>query len=949
MIEHGFRLVDAAGECEIDLVRRELRVRGSAVPVGARAFEVIEALAQSPGELVTKDELMDRIWPGAVVTENTLQVHALAIRKALGPFRNLLKTVSGRGYRLLGDWTVRRNDAVPPPHRTWGDGEAPGTNFPATVTHLVGRTAAVARLRDLMSAYRTVTLTGPGGIGKTSLALNVAHEIAGEFGDGGGFVELASLSDPALVPAAVVRSLALKLDGQQFSADAIARTIGNQRVLIVLDNCEHVIGAAANLAEALLRSCPHATILATSREILRIEGEFAYRVPPLEVPSSHQEASSGILEHSAVQLFVTRMRSLGEDAPADGNNLPMIAAICRRLDGIPLAIEFAAARAATLGIQHVAGSLDDRFALLAASRRTALPRHQTLRATLDWSYELLPETERRLLRRLAVFPTGFTLEAAIAVADDAENAAVHLSNLVEKSLVTQELETGGSRWRLLETIRAYALEKLGDGEEAAQAARAHAAFYRDLIVSTEPLVPSDPMLSLYLREIDNVRAALDWSFSAAGDTAIGIALTGAYVPVWLHSALLIECCERTECALGRFDPAMRLSERLRMQLHIGFGLAAALLGTAPTQQTRTILAIALRSAESLNDMDAQLRALWGLWMLHYFSGKSHAALSFAERLSAVASRIGEPFALILGDRLIGNVLHNQGDQHRAQAYLERVIERSATPAARRISWYPQVDQCVYARTYLSRVLLLRGYLDQAAEQARLSLEEAIATGYENNICQALRFAVCPIALTIGDLSMAEQSIARLSDIANSFNAPFTREAARCLEATLLIKRGAFEAGSTLLRSELDACERSGWTNWYTEFLGDFAEGLAGLGRFSEALAAIEQALAKAEQRGERYYVAELLRLKGEFLLAQSDGEHIADCFNAALTIARDQDTLLFELRAAMALARWRLRQDLREDAQQILAPAYGRFVEGFGASDLRAAKALLATLDGPPG
>src|SRR5580658_778276 len=212
MPDEQTRLVHASGECEIDLARRELRVSGSFVPVGGRAFQIIEVLAGSAGALVTKDELLDRVWPGAIVGENTLHVHAGAIRKALGPYRNLLKTESGRGYRLLGDWTVRHQETAKPPvglRRMRTAGQSTVTNFPAPVTQLIGRAAALTRVRDLMSAYRVVTLTGPGGIGKTSLGLKAARRVLGEFGDGGWFVELASLADPALVAAAVAAAIRL--------------------------------------------------------------------------------------------------------------------------------------------------------------------------------------------------------------------------------------------------------------------------------------------------------------------------------------------------------------------------------------------------------------------------------------------------------------------------------------------------------------------------------------------------------------------------------------------------------------------------------------------------------------------------------------------------------------------------------------------------------------------
>src|SRR5262245_46285231 len=244
MLGESVRPVYASGECEIDLARREVRVLGSPAPVGGRAFEFIEVLAQSAGELVTKDELMSRIWPGAIVMENTLQVHAAAVRKALGPYRGLLKTESRRGYRLLGDWTVRHRDAAKPQgdaQQMRVSGGSPATNFTASVTRLGGRSAAVQKLQDLVSAYRVVTLTGPGGIGKTTLAFQVAQHVVGEFADGGWLVELASLSDPNLVPSAVAGALGLRLGSNIISPETVARAIAGKRLLLVLDNCEHVI------------------------------------------------------------------------------------------------------------------------------------------------------------------------------------------------------------------------------------------------------------------------------------------------------------------------------------------------------------------------------------------------------------------------------------------------------------------------------------------------------------------------------------------------------------------------------------------------------------------------------------------------------------------------------------------------------------------------------------
>ncbi len=524
---------------------------------------------------------MERVWPGAIVEENTLQFHISAIRKALGADRGLLKTVSGRGYRLLGTWTVRQ--ATEAEHRVDLSERKPRqpfqTNVPIAGSALIGRSAPRQHLLDVLSAYRVVTLTGPGGIGKSVLALEVARSLFPTLEGNCWFVELASLSDQALVPSAVASVLGLRMGGNEISAESVARLIDGEKLLLVLDNCEHLVDAAASLAEALVRMCPNALVLATSREILRIEGEYVYRVSPLDVPPQRRRAAVDINDYSAVQLFTARLTALNSGFSARPESLPLIAAICRHLDGIPLAIEFAAARAATLGLQQVADRLIDRFSLLTAGRRTALPRHQTLRATLDWSYELLRESERALLRRLAIFVGGFTLDAATAVMSDTGSTtaivAEGIASLTAKSLVSLDTATLSGRWRLLETIRAYAFDKLVESGEAARVARRHAEFFRDFLppAMNGPFVAVDD-LPRYAREIDDVRTALEWAFSRDGDAVgVGVNLAVVAAPVFVTMSLLSECHRWSERALLALDETMRGAvEEMYLQANLGFSL-----------------------------------------------------------------------------------------------------------------------------------------------------------------------------------------------------------------------------------------------------------------------------------------------------------------------------------------------------------------------------------------
>jgi predicted ATPase/DNA-binding winged helix-turn-helix (wHTH) protein len=955
-LEGSIRPVYASGDCEIDLARRELRVLGSPVPVGGRAFEVIEVLAQSAGELVTKDELMNRIWPGAIVMENTLHVHAAAVRKALGPYRKLLKTESRRGYRLLGSWTVRRHDAARPPVglqqiRTSAD---PTNNFPPAVTRLVGRKEAVQRVRDLVSAYRVVTLTGPGGIGKTSLALKVARRILGDFPDGAWLVELAALSDPDLVPSAVARALGVKLAGETITVEAVARAVGDQNLMLVLDNCEHLIDAAANLAEMLVRWCPSVTILATSREVFRIAGEHVYRVPPLEVPPLEMSAlahaaPNQILDHSAVELFVDRTAALGSDVAPHGESLQAIAAICRHLDGIPLAIEFAAARAAALGIEQVAAGLRDRFALLTSGRRTAVPRHRTLRAALDWSYELLPAPEQLLLRHLAIFPAGFTIDAAAAVMTavglDTTSVMGGIANLVAKSLVALDKSDASPRWHLLETTRTYALEKLAAHGEAEQAARRHAAYYRTLLERAETEWDARPTAEMRVdhgRQVDNVRAAIDWAFSPGGDASLGVALTTAAVPLWMHLSLLQECRGRVERAIAALAATAHQDTSQEMKLHAALGASLAWVGGS-IAESDAAWARALHLAERLGDVDHQLRALWGLWLRK----KSREALPLAWQFFAVASTQTDK---LVGDRMIAVSSHYLGDQDTARHHIERVVDNDGTKdgadniGQRIISF--QFDQRLGARSFLARILWVQGFPDQAIQLVHGLVERAKAAGHASSLCHSLAFAACPIALWAGEQELAQHYTDLLRDTSATHALFLWRAFANAYQGVLCIERGDARAGIPLIRSGFDDFGAAN-TSYRAQFIGALAAALGRVGQVAEGLAAIDEEIDRTEQTEEFWIIAELLRVKGEFLSAHGTPDaapKVEWCFRQALDWAARQKTRSWALRAATSSARLQLAQGRSDAARQILAPIYDWFTEGFATADLRAARAILDAL-----
>ncbi len=796
-------------------------------------------------------------------------------------------------------------------------------------------------------------MTGAGGIGKTRLSLEVARRLLPDLVDGVWAIELAPLSDPELVPVVVATALGLELASGTASPLSVASALRSKQLMLVLDNCEHVVDAAARMAESLLRANSAALVIATSREPLRAEGEWVYPVPPLAVPTEDSPDGEDPLRYGAVRLFVERARAAAPHFSPNARVAAAIAGICRRLDGIPLAIELAAARAAALGIEGVAARLDDRFRLLAGGHRTALPRHQTLRATLDWSYELLTEPERVVLRRLAIFVGGFTLPAARAVAADDEIAELDVvdcvASLVTKSLVTADGGGAMLRYRLLETTRAYVLEKLVQAGELDAAARRHTRFYLDVFEGAEAEAekrPTDEWLADYGPRIDNVRAALDWAFSPNGDASIGVALTIASVPLWVQLSLMAECRERVERALASIGPGSSPAQRREMQLYAALG-ASLMYTKGPIPETGAALTRALELAESLGDTTVQLSALWGLSFYRSIGAEHRTELGLAQRFCSVAAERTDPANLRVGDRMVGTSLHYPGDQVNARHHIERMLARS-TPSIDRVRLYRfQFDQPSAARCILAHVLWLQGFPEQAVRTAQSSVDGARASDHALSLCNALAQAACPVAHFVGDLAAAEHWVAMLIEHAERHALEVWQIWGRCWKGVLLIRRGEVVTGLPLLRSSLDELRRTGYVLRYTGFLGVLAEALGGAEQVGEGLVTIGEALARSEQGEGRWNMPELLRVKGELRLLEGVPKANAAAeahFQQALDWARRQEALSWELRCTTSLARLFLNQGRSADATALLQPVYDRFTEGFGTGDLKAAKVLLDVL-----
>jgi predicted ATPase/DNA-binding winged helix-turn-helix (wHTH) protein len=483
------------GPFELSSRERVLRRDGVVLPLGSRALDILIYLAERPGEVIAKQELIDHVWSDVTVEEGSLRVHVAAIRKALrdGQFGNrYIANIKGRGYSFVGTVvpltgsTESRNDKFR--HRG---------RLPVRPLMMIGRETAVGEVSDKLRDERFVTLLGPGGIGKTTIALAVGRAVAEKFGGEVHFVDLECLTDPRRVAGTVATSLGLALKSKDPGLELVD-LVRSRKLLIILDSCEHVIGAVASLVEQLYRQTEEIHVLTTSRELLKVEGEHSYRVLPLDYPlDGSEQTANAVLRYPAVQLFVRRLAARAGNFVLTDEQAPFVAEMCRKLDGLPLAIELAARQVAALGVKGTVARLLSRLELLKLSHRTTVPRHRTLRATLDWSYNLLSDGETIVLRRIAPFVGHFTLEGARYVAGELGAGTGEIfdaiAGLVDKSLIATRLDDSQQRYRLLDTTRAYALEKLEEHAEVDVVLRRHAEYVAGYL-ATPDLILAKRML-----------------------------------------------------------------------------------------------------------------------------------------------------------------------------------------------------------------------------------------------------------------------------------------------------------------------------------------------------------------------------------------------------------------------------------------------------------------------
>jgi predicted ATPase/DNA-binding winged helix-turn-helix (wHTH) protein len=925
---------------------RLLKKADEPIPLGGRALDILIALAERAGEVVPHQELISTVWPGVTVENVNLRSQIAAIRKALGDGREgtrYISNISGRGYCLVAPVTRLSAGQTAPV-----GGITPAERvqrLPPRPARMVGRDDAVRSLAQRLQMSRFVSIVGPGGVGKTTVAISVAHALVDGFHGAVFFIDLATLTDPQLVPTAVASALGLVVQTQDPLAGLLA-FIGDKKLLIVLDNCEHVIGVAAALAERVVSEAPQAHILATSREALRVEGElvnvlYSLDCPPDDAGLMAMEA----LRYPAAQLFMERAAASGYDASLSDIDAPTVARICRRLDGMALAIELAASRIGSLGIRETAELLDNRFGLLWRGRRTALPRHQTLNAMLDWSYNLLSEREQVVLCRLSIFVGEFTLRAAGFVASEAgldEAGVIDTAvSLAAKFLISTTV-IDKSACRLLDTTRVYAAAKLAERGEADRIARRHAIFYATLLEHDDIVqsVLDEHDLSGYTPHIGNVRAALGWALSEHGDVAVGIELITWAAPLFVGLSLLDECRVWCERALAALDDASR-GTRQEMILQEALAMSS-MLTKGHTDQVRAELERGLALAESFQDRARQLRLLVGRNLLFLRLGDIRSALEVAEQAGDIAQAARHPAGTVWAEWLVGNARHFLGDQAAAQLHLENGMALAAELGTFDANFFG-FDPRIRGIVSLARTLWLRGLSDQALRTAQKAIDEAAKRHHPVSICLSLIYT-STLLLWNGDLPAAKDLIEQLIAHAERYSLEPYRAAGVALKGELAIARDEPKTGLDFIGSALGTLRSQQYNLLITGFIGASAEGLRKTGQFEEALFTINGAIARATNSGVEFYMPELLRIRSQIHAAQNDRESAMSCLAQALAVARAQSALAWELRSTTVLARMLCEGGKRDQARDTLASVYERFTEGFETADLKSARRLLADL-----
>ncbi|MFM0356888.1 winged helix-turn-helix domain-containing protein [Paraburkholderia nemoris] len=860
---------------------------GVRLDVGERALDVLVQLVSTAGQVVSKDSLLSRIWSKEVIEENSLQAQISSLRKILGDDRDLIATEFGRGYRFTGSVQAHRavTSSIGAPQARVG--------LPSPRSPLIGRVEELLELNRLLATQTLCTLTGPAGIGKTRLAIEAASESSPCFPDGVYFADLSQLSAASVSPA--ISSALAGLAGT--STQQLASHPG--RALLVVDNCEHVTSACATALERVLESDPQLSVLLTSQTPLGLDGEQVYRLSPLTLPPRTINAANA-RSYSAVELFVRRVTSADYHFELTETNVEQVTALCRALDGVPLALEIAAARVPSLGLAAVTEDLALSSGLLAAQKRQTSGRHRTLGDAMQWSYQLLDFVEQAVFQELAIFPADFTVAAAERIVSTKLERPTRLvdvlCSLVEKSLITLQAGTQPIRCRYLSMLRAYALEQLAN--RTAAVTEKHARFVEQLTSQAQrdwTSLPTTQWKRQYEHHIDDIRAALDWSLSDSRRRALGLLILANSAPFWIQLSLYDECRQRITNVLEetKIPPVEE-----RQEMMIQTALATSLTWSrGPVPANGRAWSRASDLALRLDDAETQLQAEYGLWLYHLRSGYYAQALQHGKNMADLAVRHRDQAALLTARRLIGTSHHFLGNHTKALSEIECMLDSYTRDERHGSHFRFGMDQRVAGWAFLSRILWLMGNTAKARRAAQIAIDEAIALDHACTLCCALAEGGCNVGALSGDVEGVKRASQQLIQVAGTHGLDFWGLYGSAFSLWAKVFQDPNAVSFVELRSTLETLQARGFDPAYSVFLSDFASAMLEQGRMREAVSLINARLA-GDATGQFWNAPELMRVKARTLSEKTSSRRTprALILQEALTLARAQGAKAWELR-----------------------------------------------------
>ncbi|CAN1722195.1 putative transcriptional regulator [Hyphomicrobium sp. 1Nfss2.1] len=928
--------------------RQLLLRKGTPVPIGARAIDLLTALVQRNGEVVSKDQLMAAAWPDIFVHESNLKVNMSTLRRSLGDTQKqptYIATIAGRGYRFVA---AVRTSSLDEAEQELATHITRPSELP-TQGQVIGRDDEIASLLHEVRRDRLVTIVGAGGIGKTTVAIEVAQTLRSEFSDGICFVDLSAIDSPTLVAGSLIASLGIRGDPSD-SVTAVLDHLCLRKILVVLDNCEHVLPAAAIFARRFAAAAGASALLATSREPLGTNAERVFWLGPLRFCSAGDPTSvEETLRLPALDLFARRVWEWSGYQLVD-SDCAAVAQICRSLDGLPLAIELAAAKLENRRPQELLEMMGEHLSFRAQRNHGVPARQETLLATIDWSYGLLSQDEATIFRLVAVFVGAFELEDVVAVAAAAGlnpmGVTIGLGGLVAKSLVTAEVIGPGLRYRLLDSTRHYALQRLlGDPIEG-RVRHCHAQ--RMLTIFEQSAGDwdwreTDDWISRYRGRLGDLRSALSWSFGEGCRPELGVRLTVAAIPLWFETSLVSEARQRVEFAL-QLGETFPCDDLLKAKLACARAWNLA-YSRKVLPELLDAWTIAIEIAKRSENIGQLRQAMLGRCLCLLETGFIPQAIKSFEELRDLSERHRDWSVMPEVERALALARTYTGHLSEGRQVLDRLAATHARPDRRSRMAGFQVDRYIGVRCHLPFVAWLNGHPDYAASTARDAVEAAGSLGHRVSQSNAIAMAALPVALWNADVSSLDRYTAQLKSIVEIENIAIWIPDQQFYAAALGDLLGEEEAVAKLRKAVaavIDCCLCSR----IAMKVGILADALARRGRLSEAGDAIAEAFRHQERQGERWCRSELQRIEASILHRAGEHARAEQALESALGEARAIEARSFELRIATDLASHFVDIGRCDDAVGILQPVYRRFSEGLETRDLMAAAEILYRASG---